>query len=222
MALKHNTHSFQQNQQWFKPAGVFGNSDRSLKLNQIYFSLLWQNQLCKQTWLEMSFFFFASIITEATAVAVADGVYQKTVGFVVSLIKQKSTPSLLRVRDAPVRVCVLTLAGARWAVPRWSPEPLGGTGCGCWAPCSPGWRASAAGWKRPPWAGSRSQRSERARKRKARIHLSGANSKSIFKTPNQLKSSAFVPKWELVIHAQQCPHNMSSSLATAPTHFQQE
>lgn len=66
----------------------------------------------------------------------------------------------IRVREAPVRVCVLTLAGARWAVPRWFPGPLDGTGCGCSGPCSPGWPGSAAGWTRPPWAGSHSLRSE--------------------------------------------------------------
>lgn len=45
---------------------------------------------------------------------------------------------------------------------------------------------------------------------------------SYFWNSKSFKSSAFVPEWEPVIHAQQCPHNMSGSLATAPTHFQQE
>lgn len=77
-----------------------------------------------------------------------------------TLLHSPVCPPSIRVREAPVRVCVLTLAGARWAVPRWSPGPLDGRGCGCWGPCSPGWRESAAGWTHPPWAGSHSLQSE--------------------------------------------------------------
>lgn len=50
--------------------------------------------------------------------------------------------------------------------------------------------------------------------------VSGPNSKCVFK--KSFISSVFVPEWGSLIHAQQCPHNMSGSLATAPTHFQQE
>lgn len=75
-------------------------------------------------------------------------------------------PAQIRVREAPVCVCVLTLAGVRWAVPRWSLVPRDGTSCGCWAPCSPGWQESAAGWTRPPSAGSRSLQSGCGQRRK--------------------------------------------------------
>ncbi len=77
----------------------------------------------------------------------------------------KTAASNIRVREAPVRVCVLTLAGARWAVPRWSPAPLDGRGCGCWGPCSPGWQESAAGWTHPPSAGSHSLQSDGGHRR---------------------------------------------------------
>lgn len=85
-----------------------------------------------------------------------------------TLLHSLVCPRDIRVREAPVRVCVLTLAGARWAVPRWSPAPLDGRGCGCWAPCSRGWRESAAGWTRPPSAGLRSLQSEGGQRRRAR------------------------------------------------------
>ena len=58
--------------------------------------------------------------------------------------------SAWRTFPPPVAASIsLTLGDAEWVGRWWSPVPPSGRGRGCWAPWTPEWPRTAAGWRHP-------------------------------------------------------------------------